>query len=35
MRYEMLQSADSGAVPGEAKTGELKSIDIVAAWSNS
>ena len=34
MRYERLQSADSGAVLGEVKSGELKSIDIVAARYN-
>ena len=32
--YERLHSADFGAILGEAKTGELKSIDIVAARLN-
>ena len=31
MRFERLQSADSGAVLGEAKTGKLQYIDIIAA----
>jgi hypothetical protein len=35
MRYERLQSADSGAVLGEANTGKLKYIDIMAARLNS
>ena len=35
MRYERLQSADLGAILGEAKTGKLKYIDTIAARLNS
>lgn len=35
MRYEKLQGADSGPVLGDAKTGKLKYIDIMAARLNS
>jgi hypothetical protein len=35
MQYEKLQIADSGAVPGELKTGKFKYIDIMAARFNS